>query len=292
MFANQWEAGYTQMRTLYSNNNGSTWELISPPTGEECSNCTLHFFSYDYFTEDLAMYQTRYDSNLLLANGMVGIFNENQMSLANLYMSEDLGITWRRLMNGPKITTSLDNVDWQFVAEWSTIATNNLLYTSDRGTTWQTCQFNNDTSKVHYVQYMESAFSDDPDTIFIITEKPDLTYSIFYVRFDTRVIPPCNFPTDFFLAIQSPCVNGERNLTYTKILDRFCNADGIETFITESCMGPPPPPAGPKSSETDSLPLGLVGTILVGIIIPLIIIAVIIGVVCYFQRKEQPEGNF
>ncbi|KAF9163085.1 vacuolar protein sorting/targeting protein PEP1 [Mortierella sp. AD010] len=133
--------GSKHVRSLISFNDGSVWNPIRAPTDSECggSECYLHLHSVSEYDGPGAVYSASSSVGLVMGVGNVGLYL-GPLEDAQTFISRDAGRTWK-LVSEKRTLYEFGDEGGVLTLVDPTTPTQEVSYSYDFGSTWQTTAF-------------------------------------------------------------------------------------------------------------------------------------------------------
>lgn len=138
-----------RLKTKITHNDGGSWSYLTPPKKDSEQNsynckvgteeCTLNLHGFTERKDVRDTYSSGSAVGILLGVGNVGEYL-SPYNEGNTFISADAGVTWREVHKGP-YTWEFGDQGGIIVAVKDDASTQELLYSEDQGSTWQSYKF-------------------------------------------------------------------------------------------------------------------------------------------------------
>jgi len=169
---------------------------------------------------------------------MVGIdVDEYDPSQANLYLSEDAGQTWKRILSGAWYFDSSNTYNLIAAAQWNGF-TNTILYTQDQGSTWSNCQFGSEMKNYTILDVQTDLAGPSPylwvTTYWTNYVGNDTGFSIFFMDFNFTMRTCNDSDYEYFTPSSnlSSCILGEEITVERRKPNSICISDLTQQNLT------------------------------------------------------------
>ncbi|OLY85799.1 Vacuolar protein sorting/targeting protein 10 [Smittium mucronatum] len=184
-----------QLRTLYSLDNGRTWDTFSPPNELEkdksCSGCTLNLYSRTVIKNTGGLYGVSSAPGSWVGIGSVGTYLDGSQSVG-VYWSRDAGKSWKKIFDG------------QMLYEWGDyggillmvaqdVPTNVVHYSLDSGKSFQKYKFSED---LIIIKMIINGFKSEGNQFLLFGVKKLGFTSLIQIDFSQINIPLCSEKPD------------------------------------------------------------------------------------------------